>query len=450
MKSFQELREAYPTFIYHGYKYHVEEDYLLIVFDFEIVGLSSFHPELKIGLEKNANYDQDVLNSLVFHIGMVESISYWKATCSPTFKVKAGYLDSFQISWFQKLFFDGLGEFRYVNQILVPKEEFLEIVVDSPKVDIKKASYDGKGNLIAVGGGKDSIVSLEILKDLSHENTCFILNPKSVTLKCCEVAGYGDFQIAKVYRKMDSKLFELNKLGFLNGHTPLSSLLAFISYLEAYLYHKKYIVLSNENSANQETVLGSGINHQYSKSYEFEKLFFAYVNKYLPVSIYYFSLLRPLNEYQIAFLFSKYKKYHSVFKSCNLGSKNDDWTWCGNCPKCLFIFSILSPFLNKRELVSIFSKDLFEREDLLSTFLELLGKGKHKPFECVGTIEEMNYAVISTISNLEENHLPLPFLLRYYKENYFSLEVKNPLLEYNLEHQVPLLFEKLLKEALYQ
>ena len=221
---------------------------------------------------------------------------------------------------------------------------------------------------------------------------CFIINPKGANIECCYVAGYNDGDVVKIKRVIDKNLLDLNNQGFLNGHTPFSSIVAFISYLMAYLTNKKYIVLSNENSANEATVIGTKINHQYSKSYEFEKDFYEFTVKNYGIDIMYFSMLRPLKEIQIAMLFSKYTKYHKVFKSCNLGSKGSTWEWCCSCPKCLFVYIMLAAFLPKNEMVEMFSKDLFEEVSLEKDFIELIGEGETKPFECVGEIAESRYA----------------------------------------------------------
>ena len=142
-------------------------------------------------------------------------------------------------------------------------------------------------------------------------------------------------------------------------------------------------------------------------------------------------------------LFSKYEKYHPVFKSCNVGSKGETWQWCCDCPKCLFVYSILSPHLYKEKLVNIFGKDMFENESLLTTFKELLGRGDNKPFECVGTYEEVNYAISKTIKQLEQNNETLPYLLQYYKDNYELLDTNKINLEgeYNEEHHLNNYFE---------
>ena len=161
-------------------------------------------------------------------------------------------------------------------------------------------------------------------------------------------------------------------------------------------------------------------------------------------------MLRPLNELQIAMLFSKYEKYHKIFRSCNVGSKVIPWEWCGACPKCLFVYIILSPFLYKEKLVQIFNKDLFENKDLLKTFIELCGYGKTKPFECVGTYEEVNYAICKTINNLEKTNQELPYLLNYYKQNYKLVEINNDITKrYNKENNLTEEFNQVLRRAIF-
>jgi hypothetical protein len=297
-----------------------------------------------------------------------------------------------------------------------------------------------------VGGGKDSTVTLELLKNESR-NYCFLINPKKDSLDCINVSGYDNNKVIEIYRTIDSNLINLNKEGYLNGHTPFSALVAFISYLTAYLTRTKYIVLSNESSANESNVVGTKINHQYSKSFEFELDFYNYTNTYLDKNIKYFSLLRGISEIQIAMLFSNYEKYHHIFKSCNVGSKNDNWNWCCECAKCLFVYIILSPFLYRDKLVSIFGKDLYEREEYLETFKELCGFSDNKPFDCVGTYDEANYGIQVTIKKLEKEHQKLPYLLEYYKNNYYNTLIDEDLLiKFNEENNIPDEYKKLLKE----
>lgn len=449
--KFEKLRKEFPDFIYHGYDVSYDEEYMVIEYHYEIKGLTFFNPITKIPLKviNWQNKNKEFIDFLVFHVGLVELISYWKCTCSPNVIIEADYLDKTQIEWFKKLYFYGLGEFFYVNNIEISIDDFMYITTNDEKVNEFNLNYHGTGNLIAIGGGKDSVVSLELLKDMYEDNTTFIINPKKVTKECSNIAGYHEDKMIGVIRKIDSELIRLNKEGYLNGHTPFSSLVAFLSYLVAYLTDKKYIVLSNESSANEATVLGTKVNHQYSKTYEFENDFNNYTKRYFNIDIKYFSLLRPLNELQIAMLFAQYENYHAIFKSCNVGSKQEPWDWCGNCPKCLFVYTILSPFLDRDKLINIFHDNLFTKENLLTTFLELLGYGETKPFECVGTYSEVRYAVSLTINNLLDKKIPLPYLLKYYYEKYPLENLNNNLLmNYNEENNLDDLFTKIVKGAL--
>lgn len=442
MDKFQELRKQYPNFIYEKYEINEIDDQIEIKFYFNIEGLAHFNPTLTIDKKyiSNKSINKDFLNYLIFNIGMVELVSYVKCTCSPNIIVKCGYLDEYQKNWFKKLYYNGLGEFLYRNQICIDEDELFDITTCGDYEEFA-IDYSGTGNLIPVGGGKDSNVTLELLKN--QDNTCFIINPKGANILCAKIAGYGDNTIT-VKRVIDKKIIELNSNGFLNGHTPFSAIVAFVSYMCAYLSNKKNIVLSNEDSANEATVLDSNVNHQYSKTFEFENDFNDYTKKYFKIDIKYFSLLRPITEFQIGMLFSNYKKYHSAFKSCNLGSKEEVWNWCGKCSKCLFVFIILSPFLYRDELVNIFGRDLYEDKELLDTFLELLGYKETKPFECVGTYGEVRYAVSLLINKLDN----LPYLLRYYKDNYPLYLDEKYENKFNDNNNLDCEYEKIIKDAI--
>ncbi len=162
----------------------------------------------------------------------------------------------------------------------------------------------------------------------------------------------------------------------------------------ALLYDFRVVVASNEASANYGNVmyLGSEMNHQWSKSLEFETLLSQYVTNYISQDLSVFSLLRPLTEMDIAKTFSKYPNYFHSFTSCNTNFKIQHnprrGQWCGKCPKCAFVFLILSAFLPKETVIGIFQKNLFADPTLIATYEELLGIAGFKPFECVGTPEE--------------------------------------------------------------
>jgi len=451
MKNFNNLRQQYKEFIYKSYEIKETETSIIIKYKFEIPNLNTFEPKIEI-LKKDINFksiDSDIVRNIVFNLGMVESISYWKCACPENIVVECGNLNEEQIKWFKKLYYLGLGEFRYINNIKIEQDKMINIKCNNNETfAITEDLNEIDGTIIPVGGGKDSTVTLELLKSSKNNNNyCLMIGGKEPSIQSAKMAGYNENQIIEIKRTIDENLLELNKQGYLNGHTPFSAMLAFLSYLVAYLTGKKYIALSNESSANETNVDGENINHQYSKTFEFEQDFREYANKYLKAKAEYFSMLRPINELQIAMLFSENKKYHKIFKSCNVGSKSLPWKWCCNCPKCLFVYIILSPFLYKDELIEIFGEDLFEKEELLNTFIELCGYGKTKPFECVGTFSEVNFAITKTIENLNGE---LPYLLKYYRDNYGACSLAVDLTkEYNKNNNLPKEFDEILRGKIY-
>lgn len=390
--DFISLRKQYKEFVYKGFSCEVQEGFYVVTYVYEISGLSEFETVWKFP-DAGRPVNEKIFNRLLFELGMAEAISYWKVTCAPTLKVACGSLTEWQNKWWRKLFYNGLGEFMYVNGIEIAEEELLTIVcvagdvVPATGVDFgtkftDTASY--AGCLVPVGGGKDSVVSMEVLRE--EDVTLYRINPDATVANVVAAVG-REYKTCFVNRKLDPRILEMNQRGFLNGHIPFSAVVAFSTFISAYLQGLRYIALSNESSANESTVVGSFVNHQYSKSYEFEQDFMEYIHSFLKTEIRYFSLLRPLSELQIASLFAKYTKYHKAFRSCNAGSKKG--IWCCNCPKCLFVYIILSSFLGEEEKVSIFGENLLDNPQNEKYFRELTGLDENKPFECVGTRSEV-------------------------------------------------------------
>ncbi len=447
-QKFKQFRNLFPFFSYESHSIHKENNNLHIRFKFNLSDKYYFYPKMIFPLDQLISEDQlSEIEQLVFHIGMVEIISYWKATCSPKLIIKPFSLSKNQIQWWKKLYFNGLGEFFFLNGVDTNQEDFMSIEANSERT-FNKLNLDLNDDiLLPIGGGKDSIVSIEILKEQFKKITPIQLNTNPARNATIIHSGFSLADSIVIKRTIHPELFTLNEKGFLNGHTPFSALLAFTSLLAAYLYNKKHIVLSNESSASEASIIDTNINHQYSKSIEFEDDFRSYTKKYISDEFNYFSFLRPINELQIAKLFSKYKHHHKDFKSCNAGSKDN--IWCGNCPKCLFVFIILSPFLSEEELINIFGKNLYEAQSLLQSFNELIGHKEVKPFECVGSIDDVNVALQLYIKNKYQHKLM--FLIEHYKslglKTYTDQEVESHLNEINKHHNVPeYFFEYLIKE----
>jgi UDP-N-acetyl-alpha-D-muramoyl-L-alanyl-L-glutamate epimerase len=224
------------------------------------------------------------------------------------------------------------------------------------------------------------------------------------------------------------------------------------------------VAISNERSSNEGNTwyCDQEINHQYSKTYEFERDLQAYVQNYLPKNApFYFSFMRPLYELQIAQIFAQFTDYHQVFRSCNRGQKQN--AWCTECSKCLFAWTILFPFFDHDELTNYFGRNLFDNENLWQTAQELLGLSNTKPFDCVGTHEESAIAFYLCIKHYQKNDRPLPTLLEKVDhelktnpklqngpdgQSDYENRAKSLLSAWNLENSLPSEFAHILKNEL--
>ena len=451
--KYDSLRETFESLCYQDFHYSVENGDFFASFDFVLSPEIAFHPCFRIPARPFYHWDsipKPILDNLIFHIGMIELISYWKIACPKNVVIKPFALDEEQIRWWKKLYFNGLGEFFYVNGIETTIDEFMTITFDTScrpeRSGVETSPTDNAAllheqTLIPVGGGKDSVVTLELLKNRVPAIP-LIINPRGATKECVAAAGYSEDQTAIVKRTLDPTMLKMNSEGYLNGHTPFSALLAFYTILLGFATNSKYIALSNESSANEPTVPDTEINHQYSKSVAFENDFRHYVAKYIDADIQYFSFLRPLNELQIAKLFSRAKDYHKVFKSCNAGSKTD--SWCGKCPKCLFTWLALSPFISRKDLIEIFGKDLLSDKNLRPILDQLDGSVDVKPFECVGTVGEVR-ACVNRILQTDDN-LKDTILDGVAKTN--DMTVDDYVAQFDEGNNLPDLFKNILKEGL--
>lgn len=440
-EKFEKFRNEYKTFVYHGYKLERDGEYINIEYDFEIEGLTQFHPtdRIKLGNLDIANpYDSKTARKIVFNLGMVELISYWKCACPKVVKIECAYLHERDVNWWKKLYFNGLSEFFYINSIDADFDSFMSIVSNEDMHSHSEPEvFDCRDyNLITVGGGKDSCVTAALLRGYKDKNRFFTVNDQQARTDTVLAAGYTEDDIVRTYRTIDKNLLRLNSEGFLNGHTPFSAIVAFLSLYCAYLIGAKNIVLSNESSANESNLIGAEVNHQYSKSYEFEQDFMSYVRRNIFDGIEYFSLLRPFSELQIAKQFSQLPEFHGSFRSCNKGSKQN--VWCAKCAKCLFVFSILAPFMDYDRLCSIFGSDMLDDPEMQADFDGLAGFTELKPFECVGTRSEFQFAINALNKKLAAEGRELPLLCKRFEEKFDkSHKDENLLKDYNALNSVP-------------
>jgi hypothetical protein len=274
---------------------------------------------------------------------------------------------------------------------------------------LRSGRRTARRSLVMVSGGKDSALALHELREGGEEFNCLLLNPPPSAVEVAAIAGCTN--PITVRRTLDPRLFELNRAGYLNGHTPFSALLAILGITCAALFDYDRVVVCNERSSDEGNVhfLGAEINHQYSKTLAFETAMREYARAYLAPNINYFSILRPLFELQVCRLFAACREYFAAFRSCNRGQKQG--RWCGRCPKCLSVFICLAPFISRDGLVEIFGQDLFEQTDATALLRSLLGMEGPKPFECVGTRDELLVGLFLSVKRHQAANAPLPPLL---------------------------------------
>ena len=391
------------------------------------------------------------LKQVLQQLHLVAGISYYKAALPAAIQIETTAISQANAQFLNQLYQHGLGEFSYCNQQdLQGKINFPYQKNHQPTPALHSLR---KKTIVPVGGGKDSVVSIELLRQSQVDIDLFSVGQSKIIQNVVDVSG---LPYLKVLRQLSPHLFELNQQGAYNGHVPISAILAYIMAAAAILYDFDTVVMSNERSANVGNLSwhNQEINHQYSKSLAFEQAVQQQFSQLLP-DFNYFSLLRPLSELHIARLFAQATAYHGVFSSCNHNyrihkKQNHQGVWCLNCPKCRFVFLALAPFIPQQKLIKIFGHNLLTDPQQQTGFSALLGINQHKPFECVGEIEESQVALYLLSQQPDWRDLPM---LKYYQQqlNFPAQNMAKKMWQvFNIsdQHNIPPIYESLLDNEL--
>lgn len=376
-------------FFFDAYDFDVQRHRLRLSYSYEggesFVETVTFPPIMR----KLAGEDLRAIDLACRLIFLLAGVSYYKARVPEYLECKAFPLDTATAGFVEKVYRRGLGEFSYQNKLdLRGRLRFVTTDAKPPAPahpTLEKALY------IPVGGGKDSVVSIEALKQSQKPVSLFVLtSPAGIAAPIQACIDQSGLSAAVVERQISPALLELNKAGAYNGHVPITAILSAIAIATAIMQGWDTVVMSNEHSASAPNLqyLDAEVNHQYSKSLEFEADFSAYLAAHVAPNVSYFSFLRPLSEVAITKRFATYEKYHAVFRSCNTAFKLDaqrrNKNWCCDCPKCRFVFLALAPFVPPSEMANIFGTDMLRDPAQMEGFAHLCELGGHKPFECVG------------------------------------------------------------------
>jgi hypothetical protein len=332
---------------------------------------------------------------------LIAGVSYYKAGVPPEIRVDNTALDAATAGFVDEIYLHGLAEFAYQNKLdLRGRIRFPALVRHSRegRHDEKEAAHLKlpRKTLVPIGGGKDSLVTVEMLKGAGEPMTAAWVGDSALIAACAERTG---LPMLNIKRRLAPELFEYNRLGAWNGHIPVTAINSAILICAALLYGYDAIAFSNERSASEATLEYDGrpVNHQWSKSLDFERCLREYTKSHIAADLEYFSLLRPWSELAVTRAFAQETRYDDVFSSCNRnfrirGERPAD-RWCGQCPKCHFVFLALGVFVAKPRLLAIFGRNLLDDATLARGFDALLEYREHKPFECVGEGRESRAAM---------------------------------------------------------
>lgn len=430
-EEIQKKLKKFKVFGFEGFEYAFisETAVLEVKLNYNLDGAEKFSEVLgfPITSEQWNNVDIAALERALEGLLIMGGISYYKTYCPAEMDMGKIKLNAEQSAFWKKIYERGLGEFFYQNNL------DWRGLINFPISDTENKAGEwnekklSERSLLPIGGGKDSIVSGEILRMAGEEFSTFSLRDAEPIRLTAEVMGKPR---VIVQRKLSQRLIELNAEGALNGHVPITAYISFVMVIAALIYDHKYLVLSLEKSANFGQVMfhGMDVNHQYSKSEEFEGDFRKYIQTYISGEVEYFSLLRVYYEVKIAQIFAGLKNfstYAPLFTSCNNNFKiikkegAPIVKWCGECPKCLFVFIILAAFVKREDLLKIFGSNLLDKKELSALWEETLGIANIKPFECVGTFEESQLAmqIISEKSEWQNDFLVKKFVNEFLPSN---------------------------------
>ena len=372
---------------------------------------------------------------------LVAGVSYYKAAVPGEIRIDEYAIDEATAALMEEVYLNGLGEFAYRNGLdLHGRIRFPRAPSSGPSGHLLAGLREHA--LVAIGGGKDSLVSIEALRAAGVDQTVCWIGGSQLIAAC---AGRTGLPTLNIGRQLAPQLFDYNRQGAWNGHIPVTAVNSAILVLAALLHGMDQVVFSNERSASYgSNIPGTGeVNHQWSKGWAFERAFGEHVQRHVAGDLHYYSLLRPLSELAVARQFTRGNRYDAHFSSCNrnfhiLGERPVN-RWCGVCPKCHFVFLALAPFMSKPRLVSILGRNLLDDPAQAAGYDALLEFQDHKPFECVGEGRESRAAMAALAARPEWREDAL--VERFVREILPALDPGElaiaPLMELDGQHRVP-------------
>ena len=341
------------------------------------------------------------IERIIFHIAAFEINKL--ASLRPEiidFGAWSKYVDDEFATLWTIIFKNVWAQWRYENNIT----DYITPEIRRPDFNaelgyIKEHGQGDPGLIWFCGGGKDSLVSMQILSEtdtdfdsLSYSSSIYgtaarqhSFSEELLAFGCAETHHrqwiFDDF--------LDSPILELaspEAISTLTAAETPSSVFASIPIVLASGH--RHIALGHERSADTGQVFweatGEDINHQWGKSYDAESLINTYIQRNLVANFEYFSILKPLYDTMVFYVLSKYPEIIPHAHSCNVQKP-----WCRRCPKCCYVWLGYNAFLDHETVVETFGdENLFDVPENLNIFRQLAGFESQLPFECIGQENE--------------------------------------------------------------
>jgi 7-cyano-7-deazaguanine synthase in queuosine biosynthesis len=368
----------------------------------ELTGVATFTERLRVLLPDGTPLAPDpsdpAVSGALDVLALAASVSYLKATLSGRIEVRGQRFGPAARAMLRALLTDGLAELA-LRAGLGRLDDAFTILGSDPSGDAVTAT-DGPGAaapapdgvLVTVGGGKDSALTLALAARHDPDALAVAVNPKAPMERTAAWAGVG---LVRIERRLDRTLLDLNARGAINGHVPITAIVTSAAVVAGAMLGRGTVLVSNERSADAATrvIDGWSVNHQYSKTSAFERLLTAALEE-AGATTRVVSLLRPLTELAIARGVAAEEGLVAQVTSCNaafaLDGPGDGW--CGRCDKCRFVQLALAPFSQRDRLVAELGFDALDDAQQIEAFATMLDAAT-KPFECVGTVEEVRLAL---------------------------------------------------------
>lgn len=367
--------------------------------------------------ELHAYYGDEIMERVYFHIAAASLLKL--CTLKPTTiqisdKLARHYTVHFQEFW--KLFVvQTLGQWRYENEMAnwkgpdfsCPTQTTTPVPANIKAPQLFNKEGAPVESIVCCGGGKDSLCAVKLMESTNLPFSSFSYSisqygsaraqyerAHSVLQKCKPVEKHL-VMITDTYLDIPWNTDDqwMKKLGVKTRADAacLTELLAILPIMLHYGY--LYVAIGNEHSANIGNLDwaeegGKDINHQWIKSYEAEQTIFHYIKRFIVAEGYFYSILQPIHDVIIFTLLRQHLDAIPFVHSCNFLPP-----WCKRCPKCCYVWLSLKAYFPQNIVDPMFdNENLLDLEENQVFFIQMLGLGDQKPFECVGEIREAQLA----------------------------------------------------------